>query len=90
MQSAVVYIGDLKREIDGMVENRAKEKMVTDQAIAELQATIEQLKRELKNAWKESSTFKQQTQVEGTSNRITNIDEEPDGYEDGSAEGESE
>jgi DNA phosphorothioation-dependent restriction protein DptG len=55
---AVQYIQQLKENESHNIEKWTLEKLLTDQAMAELQQTNEKLKLELERAWREAEAWK--------------------------------
>ena len=81
LQRAVLYIRDLKRQQDELVENRTLEKVVLEQALAEVTNRTEVFKDGMEKAWAENRALKAKLRAHG-------IEEGEE--EEGSADGESE
>ncbi|MCJ1476854.1 basic helix-loop-helix protein [Lambiella insularis] len=81
LQRAVNYIMDLKRQQDDFVDKRTMEKVVLEQALAELTNQIESYKEGMQKAWAENEKLKTRLRSHGVGD---------DDGEDGSADGESE
>ena len=58
LASAVAYITDLKNSEAANIEKWGLEKMITEQAINELSATNDKLKKDLERAWREAEIWK--------------------------------
>jgi transcriptional regulator CBF1 len=66
---AVQYIQQLKESESHNIEKWTLDKLLTDQAMAELQATNEKLKVELERAWREAEAWKKTAGGGGESKR---------------------
>jgi bHLH factor len=66
---AVQYIQQLKESESHNIEKWTLDKLLTDQAMAELQATNEKLKVELERAWREAEAWKKTAGGGGDSKR---------------------
>jgi transcriptional regulator CBF1 len=66
---AVQYIQQLKEKEVSNIEKWTLDKLLTDQAVAELQATNEKLKLELERAWREAEAWKKTAGGGDTSKR---------------------
>jgi len=58
----VQYIHQLKENESHNIEKWTLEKLLTDQSMAELQATNEKLKMELEKAWREAEAWRKTAQ----------------------------
>lgn len=58
LQRAVQYIQQLKENEASNIEKWTLEKLLTEQAIAELTTSNEKLKQECERAWREAETWK--------------------------------
>lgn len=58
LQRAVQYIQQLKESEASNIEKWTLEKILTEQAIAELSANNEKLQKECERAWREAETWK--------------------------------
>lgn len=65
LQRAVQYITQLKENEDQNIEKWTLEKLLTEQAIAELSASNDKLKAECERAWREAETWKKTCQSAG-------------------------
>ena len=65
MQRAVQFITQLKENEDQNIEKWTLEKLLTEQAIAELSASNDKLKAECERAWREVETWKKTCQSAG-------------------------
>jgi len=66
---AVQYINQLKDNESHNIEKWTLDKLLTDQAMAELQQTNEKLKQELERAWREAEAWKKAAAREDGSKR---------------------
>ncbi|KZF22615.1 hypothetical protein L228DRAFT_129949 [Xylona heveae TC161] len=69
LQRAVQFITQLKENEAQNIEKWTLEKLLTEQAIAELSATVEKLKNECERAWREAETWKKTCQSAGLTPR---------------------
>ena len=65
LQRAVQFIQQLKDNEDQNIEKWTLEKLLTEQAIAELSASNDKLKAECERAWREVETWKKTCQSAG-------------------------
>ena len=65
LQRAVQFITQLKENEDQNIEKWTLEKLLTEQAIAELSASNDKLKAECERAWREVETWKKTCQSAG-------------------------
>jgi hypothetical protein len=65
LQRAVSFITQLKENEDQNIEKWTLEKLLTEQAIAELSASNDKLKAECERAWREVETWKKTCQSAG-------------------------
>lgn len=72
---------DLKRQQDDFVDKRTLEKVVLEQALAELTNQVESYKEEMQKAWAENEKLKARLRINGFGD---------DDGEEVSADGESE
>ncbi|KAF8463655.1 hypothetical protein BDZ91DRAFT_731366 [Kalaharituber pfeilii] len=73
LQRAVQYIQQLKENEATNIEKWTLEKLLTEQAIAELTTSNEKLKAECERAWREAETWKKSC-LAAESNRNVNVD----------------
>ncbi|KAI9818462.1 MAG: basic helix-loop-helix protein [Pycnora praestabilis] len=65
LQRAVSFITQLKENEAQNIEKWTLEKLLTEQAIAELSASVDKLKNECERAWREAETWKKTCQSAG-------------------------
>ncbi|KAI9677503.1 MAG: basic helix-loop-helix protein [Caeruleum heppii] len=65
LQRAVSFITQLKENEAQNIEKWTLEKLLTEQAIAELSASVDKLKNECERAWREAETWKKTCQAAG-------------------------
>lgn len=65
LQRAVAFITQLKENEAQNIEKWTLEKLLTEQAIAELSASVDKLKNECERAWREAETWKKTCQSAG-------------------------
>ncbi|KAI9844132.1 MAG: basic helix-loop-helix protein [Thelocarpon superellum] len=69
LQRAVAFITQLKENEAQNIEKWTLEKLLTEQAIAELSASVDKLKNECERAWREAETWKKTCQSAGLTAR---------------------
>ena len=69
LQRAVAFITQLKENEAQNIEKWTLEKFLTEQAIAELSASVDKLKNECERAWREAETWKKTCQSAGLTAR---------------------
>lgn len=65
LQRAVAFITQLKENEAQNIEKWTLEKLLTEQAIAELSGSVDKLKNECERAWREAETWKKTCQGAG-------------------------
>jgi transcriptional regulator CBF1 len=69
LQRAVSFITQLKENEAQNIEKWTLEKLLTEQAISELSASVDKLKNECERAWREAETWKKTCQSAGLTPR---------------------
>jgi bHLH factor len=74
LQRAVAFITQLKENEAQNIEKWTLEKLLTEQAIAELSGSVDKLKNECERAWREAETWKKTCQSAGLDTGESNGD----------------
>ncbi|KAI9840846.1 MAG: basic helix-loop-helix protein [Sclerophora amabilis] len=83
LQRAVSFITQLKENEAQNIEKWTLEKLLTEQAIAELSGSVDKLKNECERAWREAETWKKTCQNAGLNPRQDSSGSNEDGSGDG-------